>query len=275
MASEAYDHHMRGKRYFKSESYAEARLCYEYALAVSDGYNNIESLKLDLALAWRMTGHPDEAAGMYRDVASSGGKYADLAQERLTHLEQYRHQQPAAPDAAPLTADDQRFIDIATPMLPDYPALARPVYITWVDESSQSLRWVQRFQQERGVAQEKCLQSLDGWAALCITWGHTHLILVKTDWKKAKDPALRGLLSHELTHAELKDTPIGRVVDPTQSRLHFICNERVTDLIAMSKGYGQDLLESRNFTERIKGPMEKNPEITTPRELSRILRRLR
>ena len=105
--------------------------------------------------------------------------------------------------------------------------------------------------------------------------GHLHLLMVKSDWQKAMDSALRGLLAHELAHEEIKDTFREQYINPTQSQLAFICNERVTDLLTVSKGYGPDLLESRKFMERIRGSLDQSSALTTPKELARILREQR
>ena len=101
--------------------------------------------------------------------------------------------------------------------------------------------------------------------------GYLHLLMVKSDWQRANDPALRGLLAHELAHEELKDTFRGQFIDPDQSQMGFVCNERATDLLAVSKGYGPDLLESRKFMERIRGSLDGSSELTTTNELARLL----
>ena len=273
MTDNAYNLHLQGKRCFNSGYYGEAERYYRWALELDSGrYEHIAVLKLDLAAVWQMTGQFKEAARLYYEEIVKSGEYADLAREELTKLQEHKRQWLVPADAQPLTADDHRFLDIVTPMLADYPALVRPIYITWVDESGQSLRRIHEIQQNYGVSQEECLQSLSGWEALGLMVRYWHLVMVKSDWRKATDSALRGLLSHELAHEEMKDTFRDQFIDPKQSQLGFICNERATDLLAISKGYGADLLESRKFMERIRGSLDQSSALTTPKELARLLR---
>jgi len=144
--------------------------------------------------------------------------------------------------------------------------------LTWVDESRESLLRIREQQRLRGDPEEDWLESLDGWEALGILVGSSHSVLVKAAWQKANDSALRGLLSHELTHVEHKDTLREQPVDPNSSNLGFVCNERIIDLLTIFKGFGDDLLESRKFLERIRGSLKRTPSLMTPDEIQRILR---
>ena len=256
MIHNAYGRHLQGKRYFESGLYAEAERQYRLALA-SDGerYEHAVVLKLDLAAAWQMIGRFEDAVNCYEEILEThqSGEYADAARNELTKLQVRQRGWSVPPGALPLTADDQRFLDIVEPMLASYPALLRPVHITWVDESEQSLQRIREIQKSFRIPQAESLRSLTGWEALGMMVGYLHLLMVKSDWKRARDSALRGLLAHELAHEELKDTFRGSFIDPGHSRIGFVCNERATDLLAVSKGYGADLLESRRFLERIRG----------------------
>ena len=113
-----------------------------------------------------------------------------------------------------MTADDQRLCDLVGPMLTRFPALFRPVYIIWIDESEQSLRRVHEIQRTYGDPEQVGLKSLKGCEAAGIMVGYLHLVMLKSDWKKAKDSALRGLLAHELAHREIRDTFKDAVIDP-------------------------------------------------------------
>ena len=274
MSDHAYRLHLQGKRHFQSRFYSEAEWWYQKALE-TDGarYENIVVLKLDLAGVWQMLGQFREAAKLYDSILETdeSGEYADLARNELNKLHERQRQWSFPPYTPALGADDQRFLDIVNPMLDSFPALARPVYITWVDESEESLQRIQKIQKDHRVLGEKQLRSLTGWDAAGVMAGYLHLLMVKSIWKKAKDQALRGLLAHELAHEELKDTFRGQFIDPGQSQIGFACNERTTDLLAISKGYGPDLLESRKFQERIHGSLDGCPELTTPKELARLL----
>ena len=275
MNNHAYELHLQGKRCFESGLYAEAERCYLWALELDGGrYEHVAVLKFDLAGAWQMTGRFEGAANFYEEILETymSGEYADLARKELAKLRVRQQEWSVPSDTRTLSADDRRFLDIVEPMLASYPALVRPVYITWVDGSGQSLLRIQEIQENFGVPQEGRLKTLTGWEALGVMVGYLHLLMVKSDWQKAKDPALRGLLAHELAHEEIKDTFREQFIDPNQSQLGFICNERVTDLLAVSKGYGRDLLESRKFLERIRGPLDRSPALTTTKELGRLLR---
>lgn len=275
MNNHADKRHVQGKRYFGAGFYAEAEREYRLALA-SDGerYEHIDVLRIDLAGAWQMIGRFEDAANFYEEILATckSGEFADLARNELTKLELRKRSWSIPPDAPTLTGDDRRFLDIVGPMLDNYPALVRPVHITWVDESEQSLRRIQGIQGDFGVPREESLRSLSGWEALGMMVDYLHLLLIKSDWKKAGDSALRGLLAHELAHEELKDTFRGAFIDPEQSWLGFVCNERATDLLAIAKGYGPELLESRKFLEKIRGSLDNSPALTTPKELARLLR---
>ena len=274
MSDHTYNLHLQGKRCFEARFYAEAERWYRWALeSDGDDYEHIVVLKLDLAGVCQMIGRFEEAADCYDDILETykSGEYADLARNELSKLKVRQRNWSVPPDTLALTADDQRFLDLVGPMLDNYPALVRPVYITWVDESERSLRRIQEIQENFGVLQEERLVSLMGWEALGVMVGYLHLLMVKSDWQKAKDPALRGLLAHELAHEELKDTFRGQLIDPDRSQIGFICNERATDLLTIAKGYGLELLESREFMERIRGSMDRSPALTTPKELVRLL----
>ena len=230
-------------------------------------------LKLDLAGVWQMTGPLVEAANCYEEILETYkyGEYAGLARNELTNHAGAPGVWSVPSDMPALTADDRRFLDVVEPMLASYPALVRPVHISWVNEWEHSLRRIKKIQRDTGVLQEEQLRSLMSWEALGVMVGYLHLLMVKSDWQKAKDPALRGLLAHELAHEELKDTSRGQFIDPGRSQVGFVCNERATDLLAVSKGYGADLIESKKFMERIRGSLDRSSELTTPKELARLL----
>ena len=249
MTDDTYNLHLQGTRCFEAGYYGEAERYYRWALELDeDRYEHLNVLKFDLATAWQMTGRFKDAARFYYQEIVASGEYAGLAREELTKLQERQRQWSAPANAQPLTSDDQRFLDIAAPMLSGYPALVRPLHIAWVDESGQSLRWIQEIQKNFGLAHENCLQTLAGWEALGLIIGYWHMIMVKSDWQKAKDSALRGLLSHELAHAEMKDTSKGCFADPHQSLLGFICNERERLICWRSpKGMGATYWNPGNF----------------------------
>ena len=264
--------HAQGKKHFIAGFHPEAELYYRAAIE-SALYENEDAtiLKFDLANACQMIRRFDEASAIYQQFVNEPGHIGVFARGELAKLQERKRQWMVPVNAQSLTADDERFLKIASPMLSQYPALVRPVHITWVEDSKKSLLRLQEIQKEQGDPQESWLKSLSGWEALGYIIGSSHWILVKSDWRKANDSELRGLLSHELAHEELKDTFKGQFIDPMQSQLGFICNERATDLLAVSKGYGVDLLQSRKFLEKIRGSLDRSSALTTPKELARLL----
>ena len=268
--------HQQGTRFFGAGWYAEALSFYHRVLELQQDdapYEHTNVVKFDLASAYQMVGQIGAATRIYDELleATDVGNLSELAQAELPKLEKRSRAWSIPSDMPPLTADDQRLCDIAGPMLTCFPALFRPVFIIWVDDSEQSLRRVHEIQKKHGGSDQVGLRSLWGCAAAGIMAGYLHLVVVKAEWKKAKDSAVRGLLAHELAHREVEDTFKGRFIDPTLSNLAFICNERLTDLLVIAKGYGVDLLESRIFQERIWGSLDKVSALTTPKELRRIL----
>ena len=180
----AHSLHLQGKRCFESGFYAEAERWYQWALeSGGDRYEHIVMLKLDLAGVCQMVGRFEEAARCYGEILETckSWEYANLVRNELSKLQVRQHNWSVPPDTLALTADDQRFLDIVGPMLDNYPALVRPVYITWAHESERSLRRIQEIQENFGVLQEERLMSLMGWEALGVMVGYLHLLMVKSD----------------------------------------------------------------------------------------------
>lgn len=264
--------HSQGKKYFNAGFFAEAELYFRAAVgSTGEDHDHIPVFMLDLANALQMVRKYDEAASIYQQHLGDQGDIGLFAQTEFEKLQNRMRRWVVPPETPPLTADE-RLYKIVAPMLASYPALVRPVHLTWVDETKEFLLRIREQQQLRGDPEEDWLESLSGWEALGIMAGSLHVVLVKAAWQKASDSALRGLLGHELAHVEHKDTLREQPVDPNISNLGFVCNERIIDMLTILKGYGNELLESRKFLERIRGSLKRTPSLMTPDEIQRILR---
>lgn len=264
--------HSQGKEYFEAGFFAEAELYYRAAIgAIGEDHDHIPVFELNLANALQMVRKYDEAASIYQQYLGDKGDIGPVARAEFEKLQDRMRRWIVPPETPPLTGDE-RLYKIVAPMLTSYPVLVRPVHLTWVDETKESLLRIREQQQLQGDPEGDWLESLSGWEAIGIMAGSSHYVLVKTDWRKANDSALRGLLSHELAHVEHKDTLREQPVDPNSSDLGFVCNERIIDLLAIYKGFGKDLLESRKFLERIRGSLKRTPSLMTLDEIQRILR---
>lgn len=267
----AYALHSQGKNYLNARFFAEAELYFRAAVdAAKDDHDHIAVFKLSLAGALQMVRKYDQAASIYEQYSGDQGHIGLMARTEFKKLQERMRRWVVLPETPRLTGDEL-LCRVVAPMLGSYPALVRPVHLRWIDESTESLLRVREQQQLQGDPEEDWLESLNGWEAVGIQIGSSHHVLVKTVWQKANDSALRGLLSHELTHVEHKDTFREYPVDPNSSNLGFVCNERIIDLLAILKGFGHDLLEFRKFQEQIRGSLERTPAIMTPNEIQRIL----
>ena len=96
------------------------------------------------------------------------------------------------------------------------------------------------------------LPMFGGWLGITHNIDGRYWILIDGNyWRDATDSQLRGVLGHELAHAEAMDiegTGFG-LINGDDSDLAFICNERVTDLLTISKGLGPDLMAARLYEE--------------------------
>jgi len=72
-------------------------------------------------------------------------------------------------------------------------------------------------------------------------------------YKKAKNSVIKGLLAHELSHAEYYNklsflNYIAFIIKYTLSKRYRIKTERETDITTIRKGFGKDLLALRNYS---------------------------
>jgi tetratricopeptide (TPR) repeat protein len=146
-------------------------------------------------------------------------------------------------------------------MLVDYPFLRKPVNLWWVDNDAASLERIAAMESKFDVEPHIRVTRI-AWAALShLPRGMEHFIfIVRNEWDKANDEELRGLLAHELSHEEWKEGGhTSAIPSPDSSAIAFMCNERITDLVAISKGYGEALLASRRYKDATKESLDYTP----------------
>ena len=270
----AVGYQKRGAAYFAAGLYAEAAEDFRNALALTpEGADpNRFVCMIDLANVAQMTWRHDEAETIYNAVIAGGGvpeNLAALARDELGKLAVRR--QLGAPH---LRSDDARLLRIAAQLIYKYPDMRRAVNLRFVGEDEESLNRIIRIQEAAGMQPSDRIRTLEGWTAAGHIIGGEHWIFVKDAWKDASDSALKGLLSHEFAHEELKDTQATYVVHPNRSHLGFICNERATDLLAIAKGFGGDLLESRRHMEMKDDPVYSlghQAALMSPQEIELLL----
>ena len=240
----AFEHNERGSAYFGAQLYLEASVDFLKALAHADESDpNRFAYLMGIANVQQMTWQYDEAETLYNATANDADAPENMvafAQDELRKLAARRRQ-----GAPHLRSDDARLMRIALQLIYKYPDMRRAVNLRFVGEDDDSLNRIIGIQEAAGMQPSDQIRTLAGWTAIGHIIGGEHWIFVKDAWKDASDSALKGLLSHEFAHEELKDTQATYVVHPNQSHLGFICNERATDLLAIAKGFGGDLLESR------------------------------
>ena len=272
MQQQLCTHNERGASYFHKTRYREAYTDYRKAVDLSppDDPNRATYL-LNLGNACQCLRLYEDAENLYSQILTN--PYASpqakaSAQDELRKLAARRSQRLAT-----LKADDQRLFNIVHPMLADYPLLRKPVNLWWVKGDDASLARIAKMEDKFNVEPHKRITQIT-WAAL----GHfprkqQHFIFIVRDtWDKADEEELKGMLAHELTHEEWKEagyTP-GVVPDPASSAIALVCNERITDLVTISKGYGQPLLASRRYQEKREGSLD-YLSIMSPVEIERII----
>ena len=269
----AFEYNARGSAYFRAQLYLEASVDFLKALVHADESDpNRFVYMIDLANVAQMTWRHDEAETIYNAVIAGGGvpeNLAAFARDELGKLVARRQQ-----GIPYLRSEDARLLRIAAQLIYRYPDMRRTVKLRFVGEDEESLNRIIRIQEAAGMQPSDQIRTLEGWTAIGHIIGGEHWIFVKDAWKDASDSALKGLLSHEFAHEELKDTQATYVVHPNQSHLGFICNERATDLLAIAKGFGRDLLESRRHMEMKDDPVYSlghQAALMSPQEIELLL----
>jgi tetratricopeptide (TPR) repeat protein len=222
---------------------------------------------------WAILRLYDDAERVYNQVVESSQttyEVKTVAEKGLNDLAIRRSQRIAI--AADLRAYDPRLSRIVHPMLVDYPFLRKPVNLLWIDDDAALLKRIDDIKSKFNVEQHPRLTK-KAWAALhYFPERKEHFIFIDRDsWDRANDEQLRGVLAHELTHGEWQEMNFDTIIpDTDSSEIVFICNERITDLLTISKGYGEALLASRRYQESTKGAF-KNRAIMSSIEIEKII----
>ena len=242
----AYEINERGACHFQAGHYVDAGQDYRKAVDLAGNEDPNRFIYLFnfanvLQLMWRF----DEAAPLYEQILESDAPSPpkDSVQVELNKLSLARQQKA-------INANDGRLYTIATQLIPMYPRMNRPVNLAWVEESRESMAWITRMQDEHNTPKDNRLSSFSGWEAIGHCIGGEHWVFIKTRrWAGASDEQLRGLVSHELVHEEMKDTLPPEAFLEGNAAENLIHDERLTDRIAIYKGFGEELMASRKVME--------------------------
>jgi tetratricopeptide (TPR) repeat protein len=169
-----------------------------------------------------------------------------------------------------IKADDERLAKIAAAMCPKFSDMRTPLNLWWAEreEPDTYVPRLEAFEKSLGGSTPPLV---GGWNAHGRFPGNReHVIVLAAEvWKSASDDELVGLLAHELAHEEAKEHGYGNVIpDHGLGPLAFVCNERMTDLMAISKGFGHQLKLSRLRLEKIDGL---DPALMSAEEIDYVL----
>lgn len=169
-----------------------------------------------------------------------------------------------------IQADDERLAKIGAAMCPKFSDIRTPLNLWWAEREKPDtyMPRLEAFEKSLGGSTSP---HAGGWNACGRFPGNReHVIVLAVEvWKSASDDELVGLLAHELAHEEAKEHGYGNVIpDHGQGPFAFVCNERMTDLMAVSKGFGDQLKLSRFRLERIDGL---DPALMSPEEIDYVL----
>lgn len=163
-----------------------------------------------------------------------------------------------------VTADNERLTELTNSMIRNYLGIRGHLHVWWVNEDPMSL--------QRIVAIDLGIDHIPPIAVSNCTQNKEHFILLNEKyWSQAEDRELTGVLAHELAHEEWKALGYASIMPPPIEGLPLICNERITDLIAIYKGYGPELLASRLYMEREKAHTWLDYLAFSPAEIGMIL----
>ena len=242
----AYEINERGVCYFQAGRYVEAGQDYRKAVDLAGNEDTNRFIYLFnfanvLQLMWRF----DEAAPLYEQILGFNAPSPSKGSVQIELNKLFLARQQKA-----INANDGRLYAIATQLIPMYPRMNRSVSLAWVEESRESMAWITRIQDEHNTPKDNRLSSLSGWEAIGHRIGGEHWIFIKTrPWAGASDEQLRGLVSHELVHEEMKDTLPPEAFLEGNAAENLIHDERLTDRIAIYKGFGEELMASRKVME--------------------------
>jgi tetratricopeptide (TPR) repeat protein len=256
-AKGALHHMMRGTLYFQKQNYRKAHEAFAWAvqLVPPDDPNKTVCL-INLGNTCQKLGLYDDADRLYSQVLTS----THLTDQEKAAVEEESKKLAVrwSQGTFDLRADDQRLYSIVHSMLVDYPHLRKPLNLWWVNKDRVSLKRIADMESKFNVEPHLRVIRI-AWAALShFPRAMEHFVfIVRDEWDKANDEELRGVLAHELTHEEWKEVGYTSVIPaPSSSAIAFICNERITDLVTISKGYGAALLASRRYQETTKGSLK-------------------
>ena len=231
----AYEINERGACYFQAGRYVDAEQDYRIAVDVAGNEDPNRFIYLfNLANVLQQMWRFDEAAVLYEQILESDA-LAPLKHSVRLELDKLS----GSRQKKGISANDDRLYAIGTRLIPRYSRMNRRVNLAFVDESRESMAWIKRIQDEHNTPKNKQIGSFSGWEAIGHVIGGEHWIFIKTRrWVGASNEHLSGLVSHELVHAEMKDTLPPEAFLEGKAAENLIHDERLMDRIAIFKGFG-------------------------------------
>jgi tetratricopeptide (TPR) repeat protein len=261
----------RGALYFHRCRYREALKDFKMAIELCQPHSSAKSIYMvDLGNACQMTRQYDSAEYWYLQTLADPRAHSSalaVAQTELKKLNTRRSQ-----GIVDLRADDERLEKFGRELLVAYPLLRRPMNLWWVNPDEDSMARIETMESRFDVESHARIRTTN-WAALShFPKSQEHFVLVRRDyWEGAADEAVRGVMAHEFTHEEWKETGVWALIPSPASSAHaLLCNERACDLITIAKGFGEDLLTSRLYQEEHDGTFH-HSVIMSPKDIEALL----
>ena len=271
-----------GNDYFAAGRYEEARKDYERAIGYANKKDpNWHRYRRALAVVLHTVGLHDKATAIYDETINSNaadwiiasawkgrGELAgsDKERERLSNCH--------SESVVRVQSNSNRLSIIITGMVAHYPMIKRPLNVIWAGETHEWVDYLKRLQDHHSVPESTRILLSNSWVGVQHVIGDEHWIFLRSSyWAHATDSQLAGVLSHELAHAEIRDTAYNGhyFIDTRLSDVAQRSNERITDLLAISKGFGPALLACRQYMECVGGPFRHHTDYMSPSEISAFL----
>ncbi len=246
----ALHQNIRGKLNYFYQRYIPAMIDFESALNLMDTIDEINfEYIIDLGNVLRILNKFSEAEEYYGMVLCNINASHDLRMQIKDEIQKFKLGKQTL--ISKIICDDERLERIVSNMLINFPKISKPINLWWVDKTEESLKRINDMEDSYKVEENKKIRKMNFEAISHFPRGIEHYIFImQSRWKQASDTALEGILSHEMVHEELKELGYPQVMPNRKgSPLSQLIDENVTDLISISKGYGESLKQSRKYQE--------------------------
>ena len=288
----AHGFFQNGNDHFAAGRYEDARKDYERAVEYSDKEDpEWYRYRRALAVVFHTVGQYDKATAIYDEIINSNasdwiiasarkgraglsGARSSVAVRAGSNKDRKRLSDRRSESVVKVQSNSDRLSTITTGMIAHYPMIKRPLNVIWAGESHEWVDYLKRLQDHHNVPESTRVSLSNRWVGVQHVIGDEHWIFLGSSyWAHATDSQLAGVLSHELAHAEIRDTAYNGhyFIDTRQSDVAHRSNERITDLLAISKGFGPVLLDSRQYMESVGGPFRHHTDYMSPSEIAAFL----